>query len=75
MIATGCQNKYRALWKRSLPLPAIGDVRIRVEAGAICRTDLHVVEGDLPSPRLPLVPGHESVGGVAALESVAFTPI
>ena len=44
------------------PLPGSGEVRLRIEACAVCRTDLHVVDGDLPDPRLPLVPGHEVVG-------------
>ena len=44
------------------PEPAAGEVRLRVEACAVCRTDLHVVDGELPLPRLPIVPGHEIVG-------------
>jgi propanol-preferring alcohol dehydrogenase len=48
--------------KRSLPHPAAGQVRIDVEACGVCRTDLHVVDGDLPDPALPLVPGHEIAG-------------
>lgn len=50
--------------ERPDPLPAPGEVRLRVEACAVCRTDLHVVDGDLSDPRLPLVPGHEIVGVV-----------
>ncbi len=46
------------------PAPARGQVLLRVHACAICRTDLHVVDGELPSPKLPLVPGHEIVGTV-----------
>lgn len=53
--------------ERPLPSPAAGEIRLRVEACAVCRTDLHVVDGDLPRPRLPLVPGHEIVGRVEAL--------
>ncbi|AOB33699.1 alcohol dehydrogenase [Bordetella sp. H567] len=52
---------------RALPHPAPGQVRIRVEACGICRTDLHVVDGELPDPALPIVPGHEIVGIVEAL--------
>lgn len=48
--------------ERPDPLPGPGEVRLRVEACAVCRTDLHVVDGDLSNPRLPLVPGHEIVG-------------
>jgi len=49
------------------PEPGPGEVRIRVRACAICRTDLHVIEGDLPRQRLPIVPGHQIVGVVDAL--------
>ena len=45
-----------------VPEPAPGQVRLRVKACGICRTDLHVVDGDLPHPKLPLVPGHQIVG-------------
>lgn len=47
--------------------PGMGEIRVRIEACAVCRTDLHVVDGDLPDPVLPLVPGHEIVGIVDAL--------
>ena len=40
---------------------------MRVHANAVCRTDLHVIEGELPPPQLPLVPGHQIAGTVAAL--------
>ena len=50
-----------------IPSPGPGEVLVRVEACAVCRTDLHVVDGDLPDPRLPLIPGHEIVGTVAAV--------
>src|SRR5580698_1604159 len=50
-----------------VPRPASGQVLIRIHACAVCRTDLHVVDGELPNPRLPLVPGHEIVGHVEAL--------
>ena len=53
--------------RRSLPEPAAGQARIRISACAVCRTDLHVVDGDLTEARLPLVPGHEAVGYVDAL--------
>jgi len=44
------------------PIPGPGEVRLQVEACGVCRTDLHIIEGDLPLPRLPLVPGHQIVG-------------
>jgi propanol-preferring alcohol dehydrogenase len=49
------------------PSPGPGQVRVRVAACGVCRTDLHVAEGDLPRPKLPLVLGHEVVGRVDAL--------
>jgi propanol-preferring alcohol dehydrogenase len=45
-----------------VPKPGPGQVLVRVHACAVCRTDLHVVDGELPQPKLPLVPGHEIVG-------------
>lgn len=52
---------------RPLPEPGAHEVRVKVEACAVCRTDLHVVDGDLQHPHLPVVPGHEIVGIVDAL--------
>jgi propanol-preferring alcohol dehydrogenase len=46
------------------PEPGPGEVRVRVGICAVCRTDLHVIEGDLPSMTLPIVPGHQVVGTV-----------
>ena len=48
------------------PTPGPGQILVEVRACAICRTDLHVVEGELPLLRTPLVPGHQAVGRVAA---------
>jgi propanol-preferring alcohol dehydrogenase len=56
-----------ALRERPLPVPAPGEVRIAIEACAVCRTDLHVVDGELPDPVLPIVPGHQIAGIVDAL--------
>jgi propanol-preferring alcohol dehydrogenase len=53
--------------ERVLPVPAAAEVRLRVLACAVCRTDLHVVDGELPLPCLPIVPGHEIVGVVDAV--------
>jgi propanol-preferring alcohol dehydrogenase len=50
-----------------VPKPRIGQILIRVRACAVCRTDLHVIDGELPNPKLPLVPGHEIVGTVEQL--------
>ncbi len=54
------------LEERASPTPAAGEIRIRVEACAVCRTDLHIVDGDLAAPHYPVVPGHEIVGIVEA---------
>lgn len=50
-----------------VPEPAPGQVRLRVAACAVCRTDLHVVDGDLPPARADVIPGHEIVGRIEAL--------
>jgi propanol-preferring alcohol dehydrogenase len=57
------------LVERQVPVPDVGPgaVRLRVGACAVCRTDLHVLDGDLPNPRLPLILGHEIVGVVDAV--------
>ena len=47
-----------------VPVPPTGQVLVRVHACGICRTDLHVVEGDLPERRSPVIPGHQVVGVV-----------
>jgi propanol-preferring alcohol dehydrogenase len=52
--------------ERPDPEPGPGAVRIRVEACAVCRTDLHIVDGELPQAVYPIVPGHEAVGIVEA---------
>ena len=59
----------QALQLRSLkvPEPRPGQVLVRVAACAVCRTDLHVVDGDLKEPKLPIIPGHEIVGRIEAL--------
>jgi propanol-preferring alcohol dehydrogenase len=53
--------------ERQLPQPAPGEISIAIAACGVCRTDLHVVDGELPDPKLPIVPGHEIVGRVAAI--------
>ena len=57
-----------ALRPADLPMPEYGpdDVLLKVGACGVCRTDLHIVDGELAEPRLPLVPGHEIVGTVVA---------
>jgi alcohol dehydrogenase, propanol-preferring len=48
------------------PAPAPGQVLLRVAACGVCRTDLHLIDGELPNPKLPVVPGHEIVGHIVA---------
>jgi propanol-preferring alcohol dehydrogenase len=47
-----------------VPEPLPSQALIRIRACAVCRTDLHVVDGELPNPKLPLIPGHEIVGTI-----------
>lgn len=53
----------------AVPEPGPDDALIKVDACAVCRTDLHVVDGELPKPKLPIVPGHEIVGRVVKVGS------
>lgn len=52
--------------QRPVPVPRPGQVLLKVAACGVCRTDLHLIDGELPEPRLPIVPGHEIVGTVIA---------
>jgi len=47
--------------------PGPGEIRVKVAACGVCRTDLHVVDGELPEPKVPIIPGHEIVGRIEAL--------
>tara|TARA_R110001583_G_scaffold193616_1_gene362411 strand:- start:11686 stop:12669 length:984 start_codon:yes stop_codon:yes gene_type:complete len=49
------------------PKPKAGEIRIKVAACGVCRTDLHVVDGELPNPQVPIIPGHEIVGRIDAM--------
>ena len=53
--------------EQPIPHPSAGEVLVEVSACGVCRTDLHVVDGELPRPKLPIIPGHEIVGKVAAI--------
>ncbi len=66
MVLHSAKSSLR-LEEMSPPTPGNAEVRVRVEACAVCRTDLHVVDGELPHPKLPLIPGHEIVGVVDSL--------
>ncbi|WKA25513.1 zinc-dependent alcohol dehydrogenase family protein [Bradyrhizobium roseum] len=64
LAAPGAPLRFEA---RDNPVPAPGEVRVKVAACGVCRTDLHVVDGELPDIAYPIVPGHEVVGRVEAL--------
>ncbi|HAK06320.1 MAG TPA: alcohol dehydrogenase, partial [Spartobacteria bacterium] len=66
MRAMVLDKPRRPLQLRDLPepKPVAGQLRVRVSTCAICRTDLHVVDGELPNPKLPLIPGHQVVGRI-----------
>jgi len=49
--------------------PSPGEIRLKVSVCGVCRTDLHVLDGELPNPQLPIIPGHEIVGRIDALGS------
>ncbi len=67
MLAMVLDQPHSPLQARQLPKPTcgVGEVLLRVLACGVCRTDLHVVDGELPDPKLPLILGHEIVGEVA----------
>jgi len=67
MVLTTPAGRTLSLVESPVPEPATGQVLVQVNACAVCRTDLHVVDGELPHPKTPLVPGHEVVGVVAEL--------
>ncbi|MBZ5536584.1 MAG: zinc-dependent alcohol dehydrogenase family protein [Acidobacteriia bacterium] len=52
-----------------MPHPGPEQVLVRIHACALCRTDLHIMDGELPAPKLPLIPGHQIVGTVVGLGS------
>src|SRR6266540_3338503 len=56
------------------PEPGPGQVLIKVSACGVCRTDLHIVEGELPSRRQPLIPGHQIVGEIIEGHTPALPP-
>ena len=58
------EKRPLALRELPPPDPGPGDVRVRISVCGVCRTDLHVVEGDLPPAKRPIIPGHEIVGTV-----------
>ena len=59
------QGQPLRLRQSERPHPGVGQILIKVDTCAVCRTDLHIVDGDLTEPKLPLIPGHEVIGRVA----------
>jgi len=60
-------GKDLSLREMNLPEPGAEQVLLRVHACAVCRTDLHIIDGELSDPKIPLIPGHEIVGTVATM--------
>ena len=66
-MVLGARGAPLTLVERPDPVPGPGEVRIKVSACGVCRTDLHVVDGELPDIPYPIIPGHEVVGRIDAL--------
>lgn len=64
MEKSGCELKYSEIAK---PIPNHNELLIKVSTCGICRTDLHVVDGELKNPKLPLIPGHQIVGTIEGM--------
>src|ERR1700687_51781 len=62
-------RKPLVMRERPLPQAGAGEILVAVAACGVCRTDLHVVDGELEHPKLPIVPGQEIVGRIAAIGS------
>ncbi len=67
MVLEAPGRPLQSVVRAALRAPGAGEVAIRVSACAVCRTDLHIVDGELPWPGHPVVPGHEIVGRVSAI--------
>ena len=74
-MVLGRAGERLAMEERPDPKPGPGEIRVRVEACGVCRTDLHVVDGELPDPKLPIVPGHEIVGRIEAVGEGVNLPL
>src|SRR5689334_1753186 len=76
MRAMVLDRPHEPLRLRDVPVAPLGSgqVRLRVRACGVCRTDLHVVDGELTHPKLPLVPGHQVVATVVECDGDGFAP-
>jgi alcohol dehydrogenase, propanol-preferring len=72
MVLPGPRARLR-MDERPDPIPGDGQIRVKVSACGVCRTDLHVVDGELPDIRYPIIPGHEIVGRVDLIASNVTT--
>ena len=68
-------KRERGIWMQDIPKPTVGhnDVLIRVNRSAICGTDIHIFNGHYAVDQLPLIPGHEFAGTVAAFAAPRFS--
>ncbi len=67
-------GKPLTVGEADIPVPELGELLLRVRTCGICRTDLHIVDGDLPTPALPRIPGHQIVGEVVQSTVPDFHP-
>jgi len=67
MVLDAAREPLRRDDRIDIPQPSACQVLIRVHACGVCRTDLHILDGELTEPKLPLVPGHEIIGTAAAI--------
>jgi propanol-preferring alcohol dehydrogenase len=67
MLAMGLDHRRLIPLQLDVPVPSPGEVRLRVRACGVCRTDLHIVDGDLPPRKPNIIPGHEIVGVIDAV--------
>ncbi|MCW3478909.1 alcohol dehydrogenase catalytic domain-containing protein [Neisseriaceae bacterium JH1-16] len=66
-MSCNAPGQILVLQEYPVPTPAPGQPLVKVQACWVCRTDLHVIDGELPNPLLSIIPGHEIVGNIAAL--------
>ena len=68
------KGKSLTIGEADIPEPTQGEILIKVNACGVCRTDLHIVDGDMPAPDFPRIPGHQIVGEVALSTVPEFSP-
>ena len=73
MTLTRCGLGQVESCETETPVPGPTEVQVKVLACGVCRTDLHVVDGELPNPRIPIIPGHEIVGRIETVGAAVTT--